>query len=119
MSICVVAGGKALTLAAALFTLSWTHSVEKIRWEEDWRATPAGLKIVEARVQGSGAGMEPPPDASFAAGWWRYSPSLPAQSELVLAASGTTGSGWRLCAAGTCHELGAESGKPVTVRYCE
>ena len=52
MSICVLAGGKALTLGAALFTLSWTHSVEKIRWEEDWRAGPAGLELVEASYFG-------------------------------------------------------------------
>ena len=30
-------------LAAATFTLSWTHSVEKTRWEETWRIAPAGL----------------------------------------------------------------------------
>lgn len=119
MSICVLAGGKALTLGAALFTLSWTHSVEKIRWEEDWRAGPAGLELVEARVQGSGAGMEPPPEARFENGWWRYRPSLPPQAELALAASGATGSGWKLCASEECHELGASAGKPVIVRYCE
>ncbi|EKF19219.1 DUF1850 domain-containing protein [Nitratireductor pacificus] len=118
MSLCVLAGGKAATIAATLFTLSWTHSVEKIRWEEDWRVSPAGLEIVEARVQGSGAGMEPPPEARFSEGWWRYRPPLPPQAELVLAASGATGSGWRLCAAGTCHEIGAEAGKPVILRYC-
>ncbi|WP_295812741.1 DUF1850 domain-containing protein [uncultured Nitratireductor sp.] len=119
MSICVLAGGKALTLGAALFTLSWTHSVEKIRWEEDWRATPAGLEIVEARVRGSGAGMEPPSEAQLENGWWSYRPSLPPQAELALAASGATDSGWRLCAAGACHELGAEPGEPVIVRYCD
>ncbi|MGO4839058.1 DUF1850 domain-containing protein, partial [Rhizobiaceae sp. 2RAB30] len=37
MSLCVVAAGKTTVLAASLFTLSWTHSVEKTRWEEDWR----------------------------------------------------------------------------------
>ena len=39
-------------LAVAAFTLSWTHSVERTRWEEDWTIGPAGLQIVEARVQG-------------------------------------------------------------------
>ncbi|MFC5587185.1 DUF1850 domain-containing protein [Nitratireductor kimnyeongensis] len=119
MSICVFAGGKALTLGTALFSLSWMHSVEKIRWEEDWRATPAGLEIVEARVQGSGAGMEPPPDARFDMGWWRYRPSVPPQPELVLAASGKTGSGWELCAAGECREIGATEGTPAIIKYCE
>ena len=59
MSLCILAAGKTVTLAVAAFTLSWTHSVEKTRWEEDWAITPAGLQIVEARVKGSGAGMEP------------------------------------------------------------
>ena len=68
-ALCVLSAGKTITLAASLFTLSWTHSVERVRWEEDWRVTPAGLEIVEARVKGSGAGMEPPPDAVLKNGW--------------------------------------------------
>ena len=36
------------------FTLAWTHSIEKIRWEEDYRVTPSGLLLGEARVKGSG-----------------------------------------------------------------
>ncbi|MFX6230366.1 DUF1850 domain-containing protein, partial [Acinetobacter baumannii] len=31
------------SLAVAAFTLSWTHSVEKVEWQEDWRVTPQGL----------------------------------------------------------------------------
>ncbi|MEP0507358.1 MAG: DUF1850 domain-containing protein, partial [Aurantimonas coralicida] len=61
--ICIAAGAKALTLAATAFSLSWTHSVEKTRWEERWLAGQQGLTVVEGRVEGSGAGMEPPPDA--------------------------------------------------------
>ncbi|WP_048649237.1 DUF1850 domain-containing protein [Nitratireductor soli] len=118
MSLCVLAGGKAATIAATLFTLSWTHSVEKIRWEEDWRVTPAGLTIVEARVQGSGAGMEPPADAQFKDGWWVYVPALPALPEVRLAASGATGAGWRLCAEGRCMILGASPDAPVVLKPC-
>jgi len=57
MSLCVLAGGKMLVLAATAFTLSWTHSVEKIRWTEHWLATPAGLVVDMGRVEGSGNGI--------------------------------------------------------------
>lgn len=105
MSVCLFAGAKAVVVATGLFTLSWTHSVEKVRWEEDWRLTPAGLIVEEARVKGSGAGMEPPEGARFSDGWWRYRPALPAIRELRLGISGATGEGWRLCADGRCLEL--------------
>ncbi|MCB1637494.1 MAG: DUF1850 domain-containing protein, partial [Thiothrix sp.] len=59
MSLCVVTAGKTLTLAVSLFTLSWTHSVEKTGWQEDWQVSKAGLQLLQARVKGSGAGMEP------------------------------------------------------------
>ena len=75
MSVCLIAAGKAVAFAAATFTLSWTHSVEKISWEEDWRLTPAGLQLVEARVHGSGAGMEVPDGAVLDDGAWRYRPA--------------------------------------------
>ncbi|NUS20454.1 MAG: DUF1850 domain-containing protein, partial [Mesorhizobium sp.] len=50
MSLCfATAGGvKALTLSA--FTLVWTHSIAKVDWQEDWRVTPAGLELAQARV---------------------------------------------------------------------
>lgn len=118
MSLCILAAGNTVTLAATAFTLSWTHSVEQTRWEEDWRITPAGIEIVEARVKGSGAGMEPPPDAVFEHGWWSYVPEIPTRPEIVLAASGATGAGWSLCAAGKCIELGAAAGEPVRLKPC-
>jgi len=118
LSLCVLAAGKTTVLAASLFTLSWTHSVEKTRWEEDWKVTAAGLEIVAARVKGSGAGMEPPEGSVLKDGWWVYTPKLPVQPALVLAASGATGGGWRLCAGETCLDLGAEAGEPATLRAC-
>lgn len=118
MSLCVLAAGKTTALAVTAFTLSWTHSVEKTRWEEQWRLTPAGLEIVEARVRGSGAGMEPPADAVLKDGWWVYRPDLPAQPQLMLAASGATGDGWELCAAGECRTLGASAHAPTVLKPC-
>ncbi|MEO3386969.1 DUF1850 domain-containing protein [Mesorhizobium sp. CAU 1741] len=119
MSLCILAGGKAMTLAVTAFTLAWTHSVEKTAWEEDWRITEAGLQLVEARVKGSGAGMEPPEGATLSNGWWQWTPTLPAQSKLLLAASGATASGWSLCADGQCLSLGAQAQEPVAVEACE
>jgi hypothetical protein len=119
MSLCILAAGKTTMLAISAFTLSWTHSVEKTRWEEDWRVTPAGLEIVEARVKGSGAGMEPPEGAVLRDGWWTYEPKISPRPTLALAASGATGAGWTLCADRSCHELGAEAGGAIELSACE
>lgn len=118
MSLCIILGGETVTLAVAAFTLAWSHSVEKTRWEEDWRIAPGGLEIVEARVKGSGAGMEPPEGAVLKGGWWVYAPGLPRLPELLLAASGATQGGWSLCAKGRCRVIGAAAGKPVRLRPC-
>src|SRR5690606_39471947 len=67
------------------------YSVEKIRWEEDYRLTPAGLLLEEARVRGAGAGMDAPPAAVFADGSWRYRPPLPPLQPLRLSRSTTAG----------------------------
>jgi hypothetical protein len=119
MSICILAAGKTVVLAAAAFTLSWTHSVEKTRWEENWKVTPAGLQVVEARIKGSGAGMDPPENSVLKDGWWVYAPKVGPQHRLVLAASGATGSGWRLCTSEDCVEIGTRPGEPAVVSACE
>lgn len=118
MSVCLYTGGKAITVAASLFTLSWTHSVEKIRWDEDWRLTPAGLEIVEARVKGTGAGMEIPDGAVMKDGVWAYRPRLDARPEIVLAASGATVGGWTICGESGCRDFGAEAGAAIIIRAC-
>jgi hypothetical protein len=118
MSLCILAAGKTVTLAVAAFTLSWTHSVERTRWQEDWAISANGLQIVEARVKGSGAGMEPAEGAVLSDGWWVYAPKLPPQRSLVLAASGATGEGWELCAGGSCITLGAAAGEPAILSAC-
>jgi hypothetical protein len=75
------------TLATGEFTLAWTHSVEKIRWEEDYRVQEGALVPVAARVRGSGAGMEPPPDAVLRNGVWHYRPDGPAHRRLRITLS--------------------------------
>ena len=123
MSLCVASAGVVKTLALAAFTLAWTHSIEKVEWQEDWRVTPQGLELVQARVKGSGAGMEPPPEARLRGGWFEWSPHRAPQRDLILGNSGLAGE-WRLCSDGTCrtlseivgHKLGAE---PTTLIACE
>lgn len=66
------------------FTLAWNHSIEKIRWEEDYQVTTQGLQLTEARVKGTGAGMEIPDDAVFSNGSWHYQPKLPVLPRLRL-----------------------------------
>jgi hypothetical protein len=105
VGLCIAAGTAGIVLAAQAFTLSWTHSVEKTGWQESWRVTDAGLVLSEARVQGSGAGMEPPPDAVRQGRWYVYRPDAAPLDSLRLAVSGATGSGWRLCADGDCLVL--------------
>jgi len=116
--VCIHVSGKSVAVAAGMFTLSWTHSVEKTQWQERWATTPDGLVIQEARVQGSGAGMEPGDGARREGAWWVWTPHLPPLRELVLAASGATGSGWKLCDAQGCRELGHERQPPITLRPC-
>ncbi|MCO4316459.1 DUF1850 domain-containing protein [Phyllobacterium sp. 21LDTY02-6] len=118
MSLCLLAAGKTITIAATAFTLSWTHSVEKTRWQESWTVGEEALQIVEARVKGSGAGMEPPPGSELKDGWWIFKPDVPPQKKLVLASSGTTSAGWEFCAAGDCREIAAVSDDPVSIKVC-
>lgn len=113
MSLCIAAGGMLLSLAVTEFELSWTHSVTHGLWWERWEVGAEGLRPVEARIEGSGAGMEPPEGAVLRDGAWHYTPDLPPQREIHLAASGMTGAGWRLCAADKCHDLGVVAAAPV------
>ncbi|EYD73709.1 DUF1850 domain-containing protein [Limimaricola hongkongensis] len=117
MSACLMIGGVALGLAAGTFELEWTHSVEKIGWRESWRVEDGALHLDEARVRGSGAGMEPGPEARLQNGWWVWAPGLSIPA-LDLAASGATGAGWRLCADGNCREIGTDPGKAIHLTPC-
>jgi hypothetical protein len=121
MEFCLLAAGQIVRLGTIALTLAWTHSIEKIRWEEDYLLTPAGIVVVQDRIQGSGAGMEPPPDAQFDGTWWRYRPHLPPQPKIVLRRSGMTVSDWDVCIKGQCRPMGDYVGKnadPVTLQPC-
>ena len=88
-------------VAGERFTLAWTHSVERVRWEEDYRVDrdPLGqprLTLTQARVKGSAAGMEPPEDAVLDQGWYRYRPRTPLPLVLRLTRSPYTAD-YELC----------------------
>lgn len=120
MALCLAAGLRAARLTLEVFTLAWTHSVERTLWEEDWRVEAAGLVLVESRVRGSGAGMEPGPGARLEGGAWRWRPQAATLPVLVLArAPGLED--WRLCTSEGCRPLGAllpGSDGPVTLSAC-
>lgn len=96
-------------MPAQRFTLAWTHSIEKTRWEEDYVVDRHGstprLRASSARVRGSGAGMEPPPDAVLRDGWYEYQPSLPPSPLRLTRSAYTPDYDW--CDAAGCRPLGA------------
>ena len=103
MAVCLATSLATAAVAANAFTLAWTHSIERVRWEEDWRVEGQQLQIVAARVKGSGAGMEPPPEARKQGRFWVWSPLLRVP-EVRLAQSGMAGE-WALCPArDTCFQ---------------
>jgi hypothetical protein len=123
LSLCLASAGAVKTLSIAAFTLAWTHSIEKVEWQEDWRVTPRGLELVQARVKGFGAGMEPPSDARLIGGWFQWQPKRPPMPEVALGNSGAAGE-WRLCSDGQCRTLSEILGHPVgtnvtTMTACE
>lgn len=81
--ICLVAGLLVAPLGEAV-TLQWTHSIQKTLWAEDYRLQGDRLQLNSARVQGTGAGMEPPPDAIYRDGAWHYTPVLPLLPAVTL-----------------------------------
>ncbi|MCO5100047.1 MAG: DUF1850 domain-containing protein [Burkholderiaceae bacterium] len=107
------------------FTLGWVHSIEKTSWEEDWRVVDEGLVLVEARIEGSGAGMEPPPGAVLRDGVWHYAPAPRTRTHeaLVLAIS-PYAQPYRFCVDGRCRPLAqvaglAESFATIRVERCD
>ena len=102
--LCLTAGTVTAMLALSSFTLAWTHSIEKVRWEEDWHVAKGRLVLSEARIRSSGAGMEPPTDAVLKNGVWHYRPTLAPQAQLRLAHSPYAG-GYELCHNEACTPL--------------
>ena len=122
MSLCLAAGALSAVLAVNAFTLSWIHSIEKIRWEEDWHIEAGALVVTEARILGSGAGMEPPAGAVLKNGVWHYRPQLPPQAVLRLSHSAHAG-GYTLCTATLCAPLadrlpGIDNSAEIELRGC-
>ena len=104
-ALCITMGAKTVALDTTHFTLAWTHSVAKTRWEEDYRLGQDGrLVLTEARIAGTGPGMEPPPHAQLRAGVWHYVPDLPPLPELRLTISPYTAD-YDLCWNGRCQKL--------------
>lgn len=118
MPLCIAAGGTVVALALSEFTLAWTHSIEKLRWEEDYRVEAGALLLEEARIRGSGAGMEPPEGSVLIEGVWHYRPALPPLPVLRLTQSGYAGD-YALCNQGRCRPLADTIGKPDDVRVVE
>jgi hypothetical protein len=123
-AICIaVAGIVRATIPVSEFTLAWDHSVEKTRWEERYRGDGTRLSLVEARVQGLGAGMEPPGGATLSSGWWSWKPELAPLAELRLTYSTFTRD-YTLCTRQRCATLRAlvgvepAQGAAVDVRVC-
>lgn len=101
--ICLVAG-----LLIAQFgdeiTLRWTHSIQKIAWEEDYHRAGNALRLIEARVRGTGAGMEPPAEAVLKEGAWRYTPKLPPLPGIALTHSPHVPA-YVVCNSGQCQPV--------------
>ena len=114
--------GVCLTLASALnaapvfvpvqrFTLAWTRSIEKVRWEEDYAVAagrvagqPPVLLALKARIKGSAAGMDPPDDAVLRNGWYEYTPRQTTLPELRLTRSEFTAD-YDWCMGGHCQTM--------------
>ena len=102
-AICLSSDAQRVVLPSTRFTLSWTHSIEKIVWDEDWRLDAGALVLTEARVRGSGAGMEPAPGARLVDGIWHY--TVARREASLLLSHSPYAAGYTLCAAGGCQPM--------------
>ena len=100
----LVAGALRATLPAGDFTLTWSHSVEHIQWIERYRTGRDRIRLVRARVEGSGAGMEAGDGAKFDGSGWTWTPTIAPLDEVRLTLSPYT-TDYQLCAAGRCRTL--------------
>lgn len=110
LSLAAAPGAPPVFVPTTQFTLAWTHSIEKVRWEEDYTVDLDAishqpvLHAVKARVKGSAAGMEPPPDAVLKDGWYSYTPTQATVPELRLTRSEFTAD-YDWCVDGICQKM--------------
>jgi len=120
--ICIALAASAVVLARLpeRMTLAWEHTVEKVRWEEDYRLEGSRLLLTEARVRGTGAGMDIPDDAVFTAGVWRYRPALSPLAQITITNS-LLPLGYDLCVDGKCsrlHDVIGDEERQLTISAC-
>lgn len=106
-----LAGAVWAQVPTAEFTLAWQHTIEKVRWEEDYRVSAEGLLLGEARVKGSGAGMEIPDGAELREGSWHYQRQLAPLQPLRLGRTPEAGD-YQLCFNLRCHTMSDWLGPP-------
>ena len=105
-ALCLFAGGLQAQIPVERFTLRWQHSIEKIDWEEDYQVVGNWLYLGNARVRGSGAGMEPPPGSFYAKGVWHYRPAPDMRwSRSLQLTRSEFARDYDLCLNGTCQAL--------------
>lgn len=104
-ALCLAAGALHVRIPATHFTLRWQHSIEKVEWDEDYVVAGPWLMLSGARIRGSGAGMDPPPDAQLEHGVWHYTLQDPWRRQLVLARSEFVRD-YDLCVDGQCRPMG-------------
>lgn len=120
--IALVVGTTVVTIPAERFTLAWTHSIEKVRWEEDYVVRPGGLEPVAARIRGNAAGMEIPDGAVLRDGVWHYAPRLGILPALHLARSAYAPD-YEICRDARCQTIAqllpeAAPGEALEIRPC-
>jgi hypothetical protein len=105
-AVCVAVAFSSTVLARlpAPLTLAWTHTVEKIRIEEDYRVAGGALILTQVRTRGLGAGIDIPPGARLENGWWQHAPSLPPLPRVLLTNSRLP-AGYEVCYDGRCRRL--------------
>ena len=103
-ALCITVGAVMVALPARTFTLKWQHTVEKVVWEEDYLVAGEWLFLTAARVRGSGAGMDPPPQAVRSGDGWSYRPEARWHRTLQLARS-EFGDDYTLCIDARCRPL--------------
>ncbi|MEP7299172.1 MAG: DUF1850 domain-containing protein [Burkholderiales bacterium] len=119
-ALCLATATLNASIPVTHFTLRWRHSIEKVEWDEDYDVVGSWLHLSQARIRGSGAGMEPPEGARLVHGVWHYRLADPWRREVVLARSNFVPD-YELCIDGRCrrltHWLPVAAG-PATLTSC-